>query len=90
MARLLQRSMLAFPRCPAAVPAGAETDALAQSRPDSAEAEAFRERHGDRPALRAFDGDPSRLTEMDAVIAYLQSLGAQTDAARLAHEGTVP
>lgn len=28
-----------------------------------------------------FDGDPARLTEMDAVIAYLQSLGTQTRAA---------
>ena len=68
----------------------AEADALAQSRPDSAGADAFRERHGDRPVVRAFDGDPARLTEMDAVVAYLQSLGTQTDAARLAQEGTVP
>ena len=58
--------------------------------PDSAAAEAFRDRHGDRPALRAFDGDPSRLTEMDAVVAYLQSLGTQTAAAHLAQEGTAP
>ena len=40
--------------------------------------------------VRAFDGDPGRLTEMDAVVAYLQSLGTQTDAARLAQEGTTP
>lgn len=74
----------------AAMIQGAEADALAQSRPDSADAEAFRTRHGDRPALRAFDGDPARLTEMDAVVAYLQSLGTQTDAAHLAQEGTAP
>jgi cytochrome c oxidase cbb3-type subunit 2 len=74
----------------AAMIQAAETDALAQSRPDSADAEGFRDRHGDRPALRSFDGDPARLTEMDAVVAYLQSLGTQTDAARLAQEGTVP
>jgi len=68
----------------------AETDALEQSRPDSADAEGFRDRHGDRPVVRAFDGDPARLTEMDAVVAYLQSLGTQTDAARLAQEGSAP
>jgi cytochrome c oxidase cbb3-type subunit 2 len=28
---------------------------------------------------RDFDGDPSRLTEMDAIIAYLQGLGTQVD-----------
>ena len=33
----------------------------------------------DGPPL--FDGDPERLTEMDAVVAYLQSLGTLTDAA---------
>ncbi len=30
--------------------------------------------------MRAFDGDPSRLTEMDALVAYLQSLGTLTEA----------
>ena len=70
--------------------AGAEADARAQAAPDGAGADAFRERHGDRPALRAFDGDPARLTEMDAVVAYLQSLGTQTEAARLAQEGAAP
>ncbi len=60
--------------------ANAETDALAQSRPDSAGAEGVRERYGERVAVRAFDGDPSRLTEMDALVAYLQSLGTLTEA----------
>ena len=60
--------------------AQAETDALAQSRPDSDAADGFLERYGERPAIRSFDGDPSRLTELDALVAYLQSLGTQTDA----------
>jgi cytochrome c oxidase cbb3-type subunit 2 len=30
-------------------------------------------------AARDFDGDPNRLTEMDAIIAYLQMLGGQVD-----------
>jgi cytochrome c oxidase cbb3-type subunit 2 len=31
--------------------------------------------------VRAFDGQPDRLTEMDALVAYLQILGRLTDAA---------
>ncbi|MCL7466559.1 cytochrome-c oxidase, cbb3-type subunit II [Phaeovulum sp. NW3] len=65
----------------AAMIAGAKADALAQSRPDGPGIQGFQDRHGDRPALRAFDGDPGRLTEMDALVAYLQSLGTQTAAA---------
>ncbi len=60
--------------------AAAEVDALAQSRPDSDGADAVRERYGEDIAVRAFDGDPSQLTEMDAVVAYLQSLGTLTKA----------
>lgn len=58
----------------------AQADALAQSRPDSEAIDGFRERYGERPAARAFDGDPSRLTELDAIVAYLQSLGTLTEA----------
>lgn len=60
--------------------ANAQTDATAQSRPDSDQAEGVRARYGEKVAIRAFDGDPSRVTEMDAVVAYLQSLGTLTDA----------
>ena len=59
----------------------ATADALAQSRPDSEGAAAVQERYGETVAVRAFDGDPSRLTEMDAVVAYLQALGTLTNAA---------
>lgn len=58
----------------------ARRDALAQSRPDSDAATEVQARYGEGIAVRAFDGDPDRLTEMDAVIAYLQSLGTLTDA----------
>src|SRR5690606_2054655 len=61
--------------------ANAATDALAQSRPDSAEAGDLAASYGDNVAIRAFDGDPERLTEMDALVAYLQSLGTLTRAA---------
>ncbi|MFV0300617.1 MAG: cytochrome-c oxidase, cbb3-type subunit II [Paracoccus sp. (in: a-proteobacteria)] len=59
--------------------ASAGADALAQSRPDS-DTDGFLERYGERPAISSFDGDPARLTELDAVVAYLQSLGTQTAA----------
>ncbi len=60
--------------------ASAEADAMAQSRPDSDGAGAVQERYGDGVAIRDFDGDPANLSEMDAVVAYLQSLGTQTRA----------
>lgn len=59
----------------------AADDALGQSRPDSDGAEGVLDRYGDDVAVRAFDGDPARLTELDAVVAYLQSLGTLTGAA---------
>lgn len=69
--------------------AAAEADALAQSRPDSDAVDGFLERYGERPAARVFDGNPSRLTEMDALVAYLQSLGSLTDAPyRILAEGS--
>ncbi|MCC0056752.1 MAG: cytochrome-c oxidase, cbb3-type subunit II [Rhodobiaceae bacterium] len=57
-----------------------QADALAQSRPDGEGADAVRARYGEKVVIRDFDGDPSRLTELDALIAYLQSLGTLTDA----------
>lgn len=58
----------------------AEGDALGQSRPDSDGAAGVRTRYGEEVAVRLFDGDPGRLTEMDALVAYLQSLGTLTGA----------
>ncbi len=46
--------------------------------PDSDEAEAFIGRYGEKVNVRNFDGDP-RVTEMDALIAYLQVLGTMVD-----------
>lgn len=63
--------------------AKAATDALAQSRPEDSGTVA--ERYGETIAIRAFDGDPARLTEMDALVAYLQSLGTLTRAAHAAN-----
>ncbi|MCC8954214.1 cytochrome-c oxidase, cbb3-type subunit II [Bradyrhizobium sp. Pear77] len=62
--------------------ANAASDAYAQSNPDAPQADGVIKRYGKATTLRAFDGQPTRLTEMDALVAYLQVLGHLTDAAR--------
>ncbi len=56
----------------------AEADLRAQADPNSDGASAFEGRY---PTVKArdYDGDATRLTEMDALIAYLQMLGAGVD-----------
>jgi cytochrome c oxidase cbb3-type subunit 2 len=61
--------------------ANASADAYGQAAPDSAAAEGVAERYGKATTVRAFDGEPERLTEMDALVSYLQILGRLTDAA---------
>lgn len=82
---LLQDSLATLARLgvpyDAAMIAHAEADARAQANPDSPGADGLRARYGAGVAVRAFDGDPGRLTEMDALVAYLQSLGTLTRAA---------
>ncbi len=58
----------------------AAADAYGQANPDSDEAAGVVERYGDATNVRAFDGAPRKLTEMDALVAYLQVLGRLTDA----------
>ena len=62
--------------------ANASSDAYGQASPDSPYAGGVSERYGEATNVRAFDGEPNRLTEMDAVVAYLQVLGRLTDAAQ--------
>lgn len=57
------------------------SDAYGQAYPDSPYAAGVSERYGEATNVRAFDGEPGRLTEMDALVAYLQVLGKLTDAA---------
>lgn len=57
--------------------ANASRDAAGQANPDSDAAAAVAERYGEATTLRQFSGTP-RLTEMDAVVAYLQVLGQLT------------
>ena len=59
----------------------ASADAMGQAAPDSGLAAGVAERYGDQTNIRAFDGEPGRLTEMDALVAYLQILGRLTNAA---------
>src|SRR5262249_32609836 len=61
--------------------ANAASDARGQAAPDSPGAAGVAERYGEATTGRAVDGDPGDLTEMDALVAYLQILGHLTDAA---------
>jgi cytochrome c oxidase cbb3-type subunit 2 len=61
--------------------ANASVDAYRQATPESAQVAELSTRYGEATNIRAFDGDPSRVTEMDAIVAYLQILGQLTDAA---------
>jgi len=58
----------------------ATRDAYGQATPDTDAASGVSERYGAATQVRAFDGDPTRVTEMDALVAYLQILGRLTEA----------
>ena len=53
----------------------AAQDARAQAVADSDDADGLIERYGQKVSIRTFDGDAGRITEMDALVAYLQMLG---------------
>lgn len=61
----------------------AARDAYGQATPDSNAAQGVAERYGEDTQVRAFDGITTRVTEMDALVAYLQVLGTLTAAAYL-------
>jgi cytochrome c oxidase cbb3-type subunit 2 len=58
--------------------AKARSDVLAQANPDDTGADEFQKRYPNA-AVRDFDGDAKRVTEMDALVAYLQMLGTLVD-----------
>jgi cytochrome c oxidase cbb3-type subunit II len=64
--------------------ANAAADAYGQAAPDTPYAEGVVKRYGTATNVSAFDGRPGELTEMDALVAYLQILGRLTDAAHKA------
>ncbi len=61
-----------------AMVANAAADMAAQANPDGDGAEAFQGRYANA-LVRDFDGNPERLSEMDALVAYLQMLGTLVD-----------
>ena len=58
--------------------AAANADLRTQATTDAPDAEALVKRYP-RAQVRDFDGQPQRITEADALIAYLQMLGTQVD-----------
>ncbi|MBZ0218798.1 MAG: cytochrome-c oxidase, cbb3-type subunit II [Fimbriimonadaceae bacterium] len=57
----------------------AQADMRAQANPDSDDVDALVERYGDKVNVRNFDSNVEDLTEMDALVAYLQMLGTLVD-----------
>jgi cytochrome c oxidase cbb3-type subunit 2 len=63
----------------------ADADLMAQADPN-ADAAALKQRYP-KAQVRDFDGNPAKVTEMDAVVAYLQMLGTLVDRQKAqAHE----
>ncbi len=58
--------------------ANAKNDLIAQATDSGAGAEALLKRYP-KVQIRDFDGQPDKLTEMDALVAYLQMLGTLVD-----------
>jgi cytochrome c oxidase cbb3-type subunit 2 len=58
--------------------AEAANDVAAQAGGESGDAQALLARYP-KAVVGDFDGDPSRITELDALVAYLQMLGTLVD-----------
>ena len=63
-------------------------DAIGQANPDSARAAGVAKRYGEETNIRVFDADRGRLTEMDALVAYLQVLGQLVDEPLMPYDPT--
>jgi len=61
--------------------AHATADAYAQTAPDTPFADDLKKRYGEATIIHSFTDKPGTVTEMDALVAYLQILGRLTDAA---------
>jgi cytochrome c oxidase cbb3-type subunit 2 len=59
----------------------AARDAYGQATPDTDFAAGVTQRYGPETEVSAFDGIATQVTEMDALVAYLQILGRLTGAA---------
>ena len=58
--------------------ASAQADLRAQTDPSASDKD-LKAHYGAKVVVRNFGGDPSRITELDALIAYLQMLGTTVD-----------
>ncbi|GJL98340.1 MAG: cytochrome c oxidase, cbb3-type subunit II [Methyloligella sp.] len=67
----------------------ARQDALRQADTEAEHEDELVEKYGEKLNIRDFDGKPDRLTEMDALVAYLQMLGTLVDRKLLAQEKVV-
>lgn len=56
----------------------AVSDAVVQSSPDR-DSSGLEKRYGKKVNIHDFDGNPDRVSEMDALVAYLQVLGSMVD-----------
>ena len=59
--------------------ANARADLEAQAEEFASKGPAMAKRYGGKINRRDFDGDPDRITEMDALVAYLQMMGTLVD-----------
>ena len=59
--------------------AAAYADAMAQAQDQSEGHESLVQRYGEQVNRRDFDGQPDQVSELDALIAYLQVLGTMVD-----------
>jgi cytochrome c oxidase cbb3-type subunit 2 len=59
--------------------AHATDDLEAQADPFDSRGTKLKARYGDKVAQRDFDGEPDKVSEMDALVAYLQMLGTLVD-----------
>jgi cytochrome c oxidase cbb3-type subunit 2 len=75
--RLASNAVVGVPYSEAMVGA-ALADLKAQANPEDPGVAAFQERYKNA-VVRDFDGDPTRVSEMDALVAYLQALGTMVD-----------
>jgi cytochrome c oxidase cbb3-type subunit 2 len=83
-------SRVGVPYTKAAI-AAANADLKAQADPNADGATELQARYP-KAQVRDFDGDPTRITEMDALIAYLQMLGTLVDVEKAApqDQGSAP
>ena len=69
--------------------ANARTDAVAQADAEADDEFELIESYGENIQVRDFDGDPRNVTEMDALVAYLQMLGTLVDTDALTTEEVI-